>query len=74
MRPAEADGLPTSKGYFEEREKLPEELRADFDSLVRWYRFYGGVHYGQPFVSYKILAGLVRSGWRLSAPPIEDAP
>lgn len=61
--------LPTSPAYHEEREQHPEHLRNDFDSLVKWYRYYAAVHYHRTFVSYKILADLIREGWRLSAEP-----
>lgn len=65
--------LPMSPQYLEEREKLPGDLREEFDALVKWYRYYSVLHYRQPFVSYKVLAGLIRSGWRLSAAPIDRA-
>ena len=58
------DLLPTSEAYRSEREKLPEELRTHYDSLVQWYRYYATVHHRSPFVSYKVLADLVRDGWR----------
>ncbi len=62
------DDLPTkSLGYQVERERLPEELRDHFDVLVLEYRYYAIVHHRHPFVSYKVLADLVKSGWRLSA-------
>ena len=64
--------LPKTQAYFEEREKLPEHVREDFDSLVKWYRYYATIHHHQPFVSYKVLADLVRLGWRLAAKPLDD--
>jgi len=59
--------LPSTPAYFKQRDKLPEDLRGDFDELVKWYRFYAFCHHTRPFVSYKILADLVREGYRKSA-------
>jgi hypothetical protein len=60
------NSLPNSPAYCSEREKLPTELRHDYDELVGMYRFYATVHHSKPFVSYRILADLIREGWRLS--------
>jgi hypothetical protein len=56
--------LPRSGAYHAERETLPLHLRPVYDSLVESYRFHAVVHYRTPFVSYKVLADLVREGWR----------
>lgn len=65
--------LPSSPQFSSEREKLPEELRSEYEALVRWYRFYATVHHFRPFVSYKVLADLIRSGWRHSADPVDES-
>ena len=39
-------------------------MRTDFDALVLDYRHYASIHHKQPFVSYKVLAELVKIGWR----------
>jgi len=52
------------------RMTLPEELRSVFDQFVEDYKFAGTIHHGSPFVSYVILAEMVRAGWRLSGEPI----
>lgn len=49
-----------------EREKLPAELRSVFDQLVAEYRFHAQAFHNAPFVSPKVLAALVRDGWRPS--------
>jgi hypothetical protein len=69
------DDDQTSKtaAYLAGRDKLPEELWSDYDSLVKWYRFYATIHQAHPFVNYRILADLVRAGWRLSAEPLDGA-
>lgn len=54
------------------REALPAGLRPIFDELVADYQFAGLKHYNRPFVSYLILADLVREGWRCTAPRTES--
>jgi hypothetical protein len=56
---------PKRPKFYEVRELLPEELRSVYDALVGDYEFLAIKHHGKPFVSYKILADLVREGWRL---------
>ncbi len=53
-----------SPKFHEGRESLPEDLRPIYDELVASYAFYSLKHLGREFVSYKILAELVREGWR----------
>ena len=48
------------------RTGLPEELQPVFDQFVEDYKFAGVIHHGAPFVSYIILAEMVRVGWRLT--------
>lgn len=67
MKVPQDDQLPSSQLYLDERGKLPEELRAQYDTLVKWYRYFATVHHSSPFASYKVLADLIRTGWRLSA-------
>jgi hypothetical protein len=54
------------------RNTLPEELRTVFDDFVSDYKFAGIKHHGSPYVSYIILAEMVRAGWRLAADPVRD--
>ena len=58
-----------SPAMLTERDKLPSELRPYFDSLVETYKYHALISHGSPFVSYKVLACLVREGWRKSADP-----
>jgi hypothetical protein len=62
--------LPNTLAYHEARDALPESLRNDFDVLVEMYRYYAFIHYTRPVVSYKILADLIRNGWRPRADPL----
>lgn len=68
----QVDWTPNTPAYHAEREKLPDPLRGDFESLVKMYRFYATLHHKQPFVSYKILADLIREGWRPSADRVKQ--
>jgi hypothetical protein len=52
------------------RNSLPSELWPVFDAFVQDYKFAGAIHHGSPFVSYIILAEMVKAGWRLSGEPI----
>ena len=51
------------------RAGLPDELKPVFDQFVDDYKFAGVIHHGAPFVSYIILAEMVRAGWRLTGTP-----
>jgi hypothetical protein len=41
-------------------------------TFVADYKFAGTKHHGSPFVSYIILAEMVKMGWRLGAEPMHD--
>jgi hypothetical protein len=56
------------------RNSLPDDLKPVFDAFVDDYKFAASKHHGSPFVSYIVLAEMVKAGWRLSAPPMPDAP
>jgi hypothetical protein len=60
-----------SEKELEARNSLPEELRPVFDEFAGDYRFAATVRYGKPYVSYIVLADMVRAGWRLSAKPVK---
>jgi len=59
-----SDGKQRPK-FHEARESLPEELRPVYDDMVADYEFMALKHHGRKFVSYKIIADLVKEGWRL---------
>lgn len=56
----------------EARTALPDELRPIFDAFVADYKFHGTKRHGKPYISYIVLADMVRAGWRLAAEPIRD--
>jgi hypothetical protein len=53
------------------RNSLSDELKPIFDELVSHYKYAATVRHGRPYVSYIVLADLVKAGWRLSAKPIK---
>jgi hypothetical protein len=58
-----------SEKFLKAEQTLPEELRPAFAQLVDEYIFHATAVYGQNWAAYKILAELVRDGWRPSAKP-----
>jgi hypothetical protein len=64
------DKVKRSEKHEAARASLPEELCPIFDQFVEDYKFAGTIHHGSPFVSYIILAEMVKAGWRLSERPI----
>jgi hypothetical protein len=63
------EGEKTSKKREESRRNLPEDLRTVFDELVLDYQAAAMTHHRMPFVSYVVLADVVRAGWRRTAEP-----
>jgi len=53
-------------------DSLPKELRREFDRIVEDYKFAATLRYNRPFVSYIVLADIIRTGWRRVADPIEN--
>ena len=51
------------------RKSLPDLLVPVFDQFVEDYKYAGTIHHGSPFVSYIILAEMVKAGWRPSGEP-----
>jgi len=56
-----------SEKQVEARNSLPEELKPVFDDFVADYKYAATCRYGKPYISYIVLADMVRAGWRLSA-------
>lgn len=66
------EGEKRSEKHEIARSSLPESLRPVFDDFVGDYKFAATKHHGSPFVSYIVLAEMVRAGWRLAAEPVRD--
>ena len=58
-----------SEKEIEARDSLPEELRLIFDDFVADYKYAATMRHGRPYISYIVLADMVRAGWRCSAEP-----
>ena len=54
------------------RNSVPDQLKPVFDDFVNDYKFAATKFHGSPFVSYKVLAEMVRMGWRLAAEPVDE--
>jgi len=54
------------------RNSLPDELKPIFDEFVADYKFAAEQYHGKPYVSYIVLAEMVKVGWRHSAASISD--
>jgi len=54
---------PAKKTREEARESLPTSLRSEFDRLVKDVSDWSVYFYGSKFISYAILAELIRDGW-----------
>jgi len=67
-----SDEVKRSEKHEQARNSLPEELRPVFDAFVDDYKFAGTIHHGSPFVSYIILAEMVKAGWRPSGEPMGE--
>lgn len=59
-----------SEKHEQARNSLPEELRAVFDEFVAHYTYAATLHHGRPYISYIVLADMVKAGWRISAKPV----
>ena len=58
-----------SAKYKEARNSLSDDLKPIFDDFVADYRYVATLRHGRPYVSYIVLADMVRAGWRCSAEP-----
>ncbi len=54
------------------RNSLPGHLVPIFDDFAADYMFYATKHYGKPFVSYIVIAEMVKAGWRLAELPLTE--
>jgi hypothetical protein len=49
---------------------LPENLKSVFDDFVADYKYAATRRHGRSYISYIVLADMVRADWRLSAKPV----
>jgi hypothetical protein len=64
----DVDKAKRTKSYMDAEQTLPKELHGIFEQLVLEYQFASLKHHGRPFSSPKVIAELVKMGWR--SPPI----
>ncbi len=50
-------------------ESLPKKLHPIFEQFVSEYRYHCVERYGKPFVSYVVIADLIKNGWRPTHKP-----
>lgn len=60
-----------SEKQIEARNSLPENLKPIFDDFVADYKYGATLRHGKPYISYIVLADMVKAGWRCSAKPIK---
>ncbi|HEV2296863.1 MAG TPA: hypothetical protein VGR35_23690 [Tepidisphaeraceae bacterium] len=63
-----------SPKYRAAEQRVPEELRPEFQRLVKEYEFCTTLRYGRGYVAYEVLADLILAGWRASATPHATSP
>ena len=60
-----------SEKCLEARDSLPEDLKPIYDDFVADYKYAATLRHGRPYISYIVLADMIRAGWRLSAEPVK---
>lgn len=59
--------IDRSEKHEQARATLPDALKPIFDGFVADYEYAATCRHGAPYVSYIVLADMVRAGWRPSA-------
>jgi hypothetical protein len=60
----------STQNYDEARDSLPVELVPVFEQMLEEYKFSTTLHHGRGVSSPKVIAEMVRAGWRPSGEPI----
>lgn len=63
----------TSDKSMEAESTLPDDLRPIYRRLVEEYEYLTQISFGRGYVAYKVLAELVKAGWRPSAERLPDS-
>jgi predicted methyltransferase len=56
-----------SEKQLEVRNSLPDDLKPVFDDFIADYKYAATLRYGRPYISYDVIADMVKTGWRPSA-------
>ena len=70
MTDTNLDSWRKSPAFLAQHDSLPSTLRSNYTQLVEEYRYFALIHHKHPFVSYRVLAELIRSGWRPNDEPM----
>lgn len=62
-----------SAKYIEALNTLSDKLKPIFEEFVSDYRYAATARHGKPYVSYIVLADMVRAGWWCSAEPQKES-
>ena len=65
---------PRSPKHEEARNTLPDELQPIFEEFVDDYKYCASMRHGRPYISYIVLADMVRAGWRRNGQEGKTAP
>ena len=58
-----------SEKYIEARNSLSDDLKPIYEEFVADYRYAATLRHCKPYVSYIVLADMVKAGWRSTAEP-----
>ena len=58
-----------SEKYIKALNALDNEMKPIFEEFVSDYRYAASARHGKPYISYIVLADMVRAGWRCTADP-----
>jgi len=60
-----------SEKQIEARDRRHDELKPSVDELVAEDKDAATMRHGRPYISYIVLADMIRAGWCLSAKPVK---
>ena len=58
-----------SEKYIESKNSLSDDLKPIYEEFVADYRYAATLRHGKPYVSYIVLADMIKAGWRPTAEP-----
>ena len=58
-----------SEKYIEAKNSLSDDLKPIYEEFVADYRYAATLRHGKPYVSYIVLADMIKAGWRPTAEP-----
>lgn len=58
-----------SEKYIEGKNSLSDDLKPIYEEFVADYRYAATLRHGKPYVSYIVLADMIKAGWRPTQEP-----